>query len=307
MNAFGPLSLLLLLCCWAVFLIFGFALIQWGFGAPVSEQSHATYAGFGTHLYMSGTTFFTLGLGDVTPLAHVSRGVSVLEAGTGLGCLAIVIGYLPVIYQSFSRREAGISLLDARAGSPPTAVELLRRHAAANTMDMLADVLRSMEIWSADLLESHLSYPVLAYYRSQHDRESWLAALTAILDVCALIEQKFEGEPEWQRQLVWQAHLTFAMARHTIVDLALVFRITPKPAEEDRVTNDDWERIQSRLRSAGIALACPNQEELNKRREQYEPYVRGMAARLGQDLPPFAEVNAERDNWEATAWDNAHL
>ena len=170
LNTFGPLSLLMLLSFWAISLITGFAFIQWGIGSSVREQSVNLHPGVGTQLYMSGSTFFTLGYGDVTPMAPLSRAVAVTEAGLGLGYLALVIGYLPVLYQSFSRREAGISLLDARAGSPPTAVELLRRHANANSMDALTDLLKTLEAWSADVAGESLilSYPILAYYRSQH-------------------------------------------------------------------------------------------------------------------------------------------
>ncbi len=307
LNTFGPLSLLMLLSFWAFSLITGFALIQWGLGTSILEGIVVHHPGVGTQLYMSGSTFFTLGYGDVTPLTPLSRAVSVTEAGIGLGYLALVIGYLPVLYQSFSRREAGISLLDARAGSPPTAVELLRRHAKAKSMESLVDLLKTMETWSADVLESHLSYPVLAYYRSQHDRESWLSALTAILDVCALIEQRFEGEHSWQNPLCWQAHLTYAMARHTIVDLALVFNIVPEPGGETRITPEQWTNVQQVLRSAGIPLATSSDQRLSEIRAQYEPYIVGMANRLRQDLPPFAEEHASKDNWESTEWDNSHL
>src|SRR6202007_3363827 len=137
------------------------------------------------HLYLSGETFFTLGLGDVTPASSAGRVLVVIEAGIGFAFLALVIGYLPVLYQSFSRRELNITLLDARAGSPPSTEELLRgewNHQAA-----LTALLHEWEHWSAEVLESHLSYPVLSYYRSQHDNQSWLSALTTILDTCALL------------------------------------------------------------------------------------------------------------------------
>ena len=113
--------------------------------------------------------------------------LAVVEAGTGIGFIAIVIGYLPVLYQLFSRREAHVIQLDARAGSPPTATTMLSRHAESGGLDKLEDLLREWEIWCSDLLESHLSYPMLVYYRSQHDNQSWLAALTAVMDSCALI------------------------------------------------------------------------------------------------------------------------
>ena len=141
----------------------------------------------GEQVYMSGVTFFTLGYGDIVPHSSAARSLAVVEAGTGIGFIAVVIGYLPVLYQLFSRREAHVIQLDARAGSPPTATTMLSRHAEGGGLDKLEDLLREWEIWCSDLLESHLSYPMLVYYRSQHDNQSWLAALTAVMDSCALI------------------------------------------------------------------------------------------------------------------------
>jgi hypothetical protein len=302
LSAFGPLSLLLLFVVWALCLILSFALIQYGLGSRTI--SPLTPPGFRTDLYMSGTTFFTLGLGDVTPNTNLARAVAVIEAGVGFGFLAIVIGYLPVLYQSFSRREVGISLLDARAGSPPSAGELLRRHGQAQSMDALTSLLQSFEQWSADLLESHLSYPVLAYYRSQHDRESWLFALTAILDACALIGLRFEGAPEWERSLVWQAHLTFAMARHAVVDLALVFNATPYEPAEDRLPAESLAQMRASLSAAGIPLRKDKAAEVQfaAMRRQYEPYVNALARRMLLSLPPWLAETEAADNWQTSAW-----
>src|SRR4051812_19409200 len=127
LSYYGPLSLLLLLGVWAVILVMSFAMMHWGFGThPEGPEGQATFGGV---IYMSGNTLFTLGMGDVRSESTLGRVLTIAEAGTGIAFLALVIGYLPVIYQAFSRREANISLLDARAGSPPSASELLRRHA----------------------------------------------------------------------------------------------------------------------------------------------------------------------------------
>ena len=182
LGYFGPLSLLLLLVFWGIGLMFGFALLQWSSGSLLMAQDGRP-SDIWTDLYMSATTFFTLGLGDVIPKSVFARAVTALECGTGFGFLAALIGYLPTIYQAFSRREANISLLDARAGSPPTAVEILKRDAQSGDASTLTQLLADWERWSADILESHISYPVLCYFRSQHDNQSWLASLTAILDV----------------------------------------------------------------------------------------------------------------------------
>src|SRR5207249_4041653 len=135
----------------------------------------------------------TLGYGDVVPTGAWGRSLAVAEAGIGFGFLAVVISYLPVLYQAFSRREITISLLDARAGSPPSAGELLRRLAQARSLAGVGPLLVEWERWAAELLESHLSFPVLSYYRSQHDNQSWVGALATVLDTSALLIAGVEG------------------------------------------------------------------------------------------------------------------
>jgi hypothetical protein len=258
-------------------------------------------ASFGAYVYMSGVIFFTLGFGDVVPLDAVGRLLAVIEAGTGFGFLAIVIGYLPVIYQSFSRREVNISMLDARAGSPPTALELLRRHNESGQIDKLGELLHEWERWSADLLESHLSYPVLCYYRSQHDNQSWLASLTAILDTCALVMVGVDGTRSWQ------AKLTFAMSRHAVVDITQILNIRPSPPEEDRLPPADLARLRAALTRAEINLRDRDgaDEKLSQLRSMYEPYVNGLACRLLITLPPWLPEKERNDNWQTSAWERA--
>ena len=136
----------------------------------------------------------------------MGRFIAVVEAGIGFGFIAVIIGYLPVLSQAASLREITISLLDARAGSPPTAAEGLSRAARGGPISGIEPFLAEWERWSAQLLESHLSFPVLVYYRSQHDNQSWLAALVAVLDGCALLIAGVKGVNSYQAQL------TFAMA-----------------------------------------------------------------------------------------------
>lgn len=310
LSIFGPLSLLLLIILWALILILGFGMIQFGLGSHLSiAGAAASQHDFMLDIYMSGTTFFTLGLGDVTPMTASARAAAVLEAGVGFGFLAVVIGYVPVIYTSFSRREVGISLLDARAGSPPNATELLLRHARGGAMEALTPLLATFEQWASDLMESHLSYPVLAYYRSQHDRESWLSALTAILDVCALIEIGFDDDPPWQRALQWQAKMTFAMARHAIVDLSFVFIISPVPAPEARLDSATFACIRRALAAEGLLLCSrPDAEErLAELRAQYEPFVYRFGDRVEMPMPPWIALNDSPDNWQMSLGTQNHL
>jgi len=298
LSLFGPMSLLGLLAMWAAGIIFGYALVQWAIHTQLNvPDANIT---FGTYLYLSGTTFFTLGYGDVTPLMPLGRSIEVLEAGTGFGLLAIVIGYLPVLYQSFSRREANISLLDARAGSPSSAAELLRRHNAAGKLDDLRPLLHEWERWSAELLESHLSYPVLCYYRSLHDNQSWLAALTTVLDTCALVMVGVDGTSEWQ------ARLTFAMARHAVVDIAQIFSTAPQTADccTMRLPPHDLARLREIFSANGVNLreGTEAEQQLLKLRTMYEPYVMALSDFLMMPLPPWILPPDSIDNWKTSAW-----
>jgi hypothetical protein len=297
LSFYGPLSLLLLIIVWALGLILAFALLQWVAGSRLHmpEQS----AGFATYLYMSGVIFFTLGFGDVYPLETLGRVLAVVEAGMGFGFLAIVIGYLPVLYQSFSRREVSISMLDARAGTPPTAVELLRRHAKAGRLDKLGELLEDWERWAADLLESHLSYPVLCYYRSQHDNQSWLASLVCVLDTCALVMVGIDGAHEWQ------ARLTFAMARHALVDISQIFNTRPVAFDRERMSDEEMTLLREALARWGLSLraGADADDRLRSLRRLYEPYANGLACHLLISLPPWLPAGARADNWQTSAFE----
>src|SRR5882724_11973595 len=294
LGFFGPLSLILLLCVWAVGLVIGFAALHWSLGSPLNAVE--ARRSFGTYAYFSGTTFFTLGYGDLTPSAPLGRALAVTEAGVGFGFLALIIGYLPVIYQAFSRREASISLLDARAGSPPSAGELLRRH--GQNIQELDQLLRDWERWAADLLESHLSYPVLCYYRSQHKNQSWLTALTAVLDASVLVMVGMDGASKRQ------ARLTFAMARHAVVDLAQIFNTPPRDPVPDRLPPDELMRLRSALASAGVKLTGgpAADEKLSALRRMYEPYVSPLADFLLLPLPRWDPKADAFDNWQTSRW-----
>ncbi len=295
LSYFGPLSLLLLVVVWAAGLILGFALLYHALGSNFTD-SHSLGA-WETDLYVSGTTLFTLGLGDVVPLTVAARLLVALEGGTGLAFVAGVIGYLPVLYGAFSRREVSIILLDARAGSPPTALELLRRHAGPPGEAALQLLLVEWERWSAELLESHISYPQLCFFRSQHDNQSWLGALVAMLDTCAVLIATVQGEA------ARQALQTFVIARHAVIDLAHVFSLSGKPSSEDRLPASRVEEVCHQLASAGFTLctATSSLDRLRELRKMYEPEAFLLGRLLLQPLPPFTPEAGKRSNWSVVA------
>lgn len=291
LSVFGPLSLLVLFAIWAAALIVGFGFVHYGF-APNEGN-------FADAMYLSGTTFSTLGYGDLTPGTSAARLVSVLEAAVGFGFFAVVIAYLPVLYQAFSRREAFIALLDSRAGSPPAAGRmLLRIPPNAENGTCAIGFLSEAERWAAELLEGHLSFPVLGQYRSQHDNQSWLAALACTLDACALLLTVIEGGNRTQ------ARLTFAMARHTAVDLGLVLRKQPSTPAEDRLPPARLAELLTALRAAKVEVRDDDEAraKLIELRGLYEPFVAGLANYYRLTVPVVWPADERPDNWRTSAW-----
>jgi hypothetical protein len=303
-SIFGPGSLLLLLVVWAFLLVSGFALIFFALGSPFADSmggaGASVLARLRTDLYLSGTTLFTLGIGDVLPRSLAARALIVVESGTGLGFVALVIGYVPVLYGAFSRREVPVALLDGRAGSPPTSAELLRRHAFAGGQEALVVLLIEWERWSAEILESHVSYPILCYYRSQHDNQSWLSALTAILDSCALLISVVPGAASRQAQL------TFAMARHALVDLGHVFHLEEKEAQwlarggAERLPPATFDQLCGFMTEAGLRLCgdTDSPARLHALRALYEPHAAALADYLGMTLPGWTPSPRAKDQWK---------
>jgi hypothetical protein len=296
LSWFGPLSMLALFTTWVVGLILAFALLHWSLGTVLQTVEGSTTAM--TYLYWSGATFFTLGYGDVMPTTLLGRGLAVAEAGMGFGFLAVIISYLPVLYQAFSAREVTIALLDARAGSPPSAAQFLLRLAPSGNLAVVDPFLAEWERWAAELLASHLSFPVLSYYRSQHDNQSWLAALTTMLDTCAFLIVAVKDKH------AYQAQLTFAMARHAAVDLALVYKTPPQAPDTDRLPSGQLQLLREELHKAGLNLLAGTavDAKLAEVRGMYEPFVQALARHFLFALPPIVPEANTADNWQRSAW-----
>ncbi len=294
-SFYGPLSLILLLALWAAVMVVGFGLIYFSIGVPFYDLRQ--HPGLISDLYVSGATIFTLGPTDAGPVHPAARWLMVLESGTGFAFLAIIMGYFPVLYGAFSRREVSISLLDARAGSPPTAAELLRRHIFPGAAEALSVLLIEWERWSAELLESHISFPLLCYFRSQHTNQSWLSALTSVLDTSALLITGVQGHE------ARQAQLTFAMARHALVDLTQIFNLKPRHDAPNRLPAERYSQLYELLCQGGVTVCrdCDAEKRLGEMRRLYEPWAEALSAHFSLPLPPWFPSDTHRDNWLAVA------
>jgi hypothetical protein len=295
LSVFGIFGLLVLLAVWAAGLILAFGLLHWGAGANLRDPQGPP--GFGTCLYFSASTFFTLGLGEVVPVGPLERLLAVIEAGMGFGFLALMLSYLPVLYQAFSRRESRITMLDEWAGSPPSAGQLLRRAGEARDPRRLDELLRDWETTTSELLESHLSYPILAFFRSQHDNQSWLASLTTVLDACAIVTAGLDDVPPFQ------ARMTFAIARHAVVDVSQVFALRPRSDDPERLPPAELARLREWLGAHGVTLPADEgwAERVTDARRLYEPYVHALARHLWIELPGWLPPERQRFNWLTTA------
>jgi len=297
LGIYGPFGLLLNLVLWVAGMMLGFACLHWATGSHLGPGGAPV--SFGKDIYFSAATMTTDGPAGLAAHTTSARVLQVVDAGAGLAVLAIVIGYLPSLYQAFSRREATVSQLDARAGSPPSAGRLVLRTVGRDGWPAVNRFLGSWEPWVAELMETHLAYPVLAYFRSQHVNQNWLAAICSILDACTFT---IAAAPEGS---VHSARFTFAIARHAVADLSYSFRVAPTPPAPDRLPLEDLKALLAELQALGVAPAQPLeviQQRMARMRSIYEPYVNALAQRLELSLPPWLAPESPTDNWRTTEW-----
>ena len=305
LGYYGPLSLILLLVVWAAAMVLGFALIYYAIGSPFNDPAQPS--NFHTDLYVSGTTLFTLGLGDVTPHSPLARFLLILECGTGFGFLAVVMGYFPVLYAAFSRREVNIALLDARAGSPPSAAELMRRHsydgaaqAALRSPHRMGTLVRRAPrkphlLSAALLLPLPAQQPKLAQRSHRHPRHI----------IAAHRRRSRSGSSPGP------AHLRHGSprARRPLADLQ-------SPPHHQRTR---WRRFRRRrltafrpnvaselydmLTASGIEL-CYNEasrDRLRQMRALYEGHAEALSRFLLMPLPEWFYAQPRKDNWQTVA------
>jgi hypothetical protein len=242
LAAAAPFFFFVLLVGWASLVVFGYALILWS--PPFAPGLGPANGSFGSALYVSGSCLFTIGFGEEAATGW-TRAVLVVAGATGLGLFAVVIAYLPVLYQAFNRREVGVLLLDARAGSPASGPELLHRMGSAGVASSLPELFAEWERWVADVLETHMSYPLLAFFRSPHDETSWVTSLGAVLDAATLILTSVDDEPDER------ARLLYGTGVHAVEDLFYYFRLQER---ESVIQREEFEDVLQDMKDDGFSI-----------------------------------------------------
>jgi Ion channel len=273
LAVFAPLMLIALIGFWVGLLILGFALILWGLRGGI-VPSHGSFAAM---LYFAGTSLLTIGFGDVVGRAALPRLVSVLAGLGGLSLLSITTAYLFAIFGSFQQREAFVVTTAARAGAPPSGVNLLAIAGYTCTQSDLPALMIDSQRWAAAVMESHLAYPVLAFFRSSHDEQSWVGTLGTLLDAATLTMTTIDG------LLDGQARVFYNVGRHAARDLARYFRVDD--AEESvEIERSEFDNACDRLASAGYRL-----RDRDEAWNRFSNLRSGYARRLNE-LARFFEI-----------------
>src|SRR5438105_635274 len=267
LGSFGALAIILLLVGWVAGLILGYGLLL----DAVRDQIRPPPENFATSLYFAGTALLTLGFGDFTAVGGWARLTTLVAAATGLSIFAAVITLLFTLYGSFQRREVAVVVLEAGAGAPPSGVTLLETYALAGILDQLPQVFRDWQAWSAEVLDSHLAYPILAYFRSSHDNDSWISSLGAVMDATTLVLTTIEDGPKG-----W-AKLCRAVGGHCIEDLVQSFRLPDEP--EIGVEREEFDAACRRLEHAGFRLRDGDRAwaDFSRLRAEYAGRVNALA------------------------------
>ena len=239
---YGSVALVLLLGSWVGGLIIGYGLV---FHA-LRDQVQPVPQSLSQAMYFAGTSLLTLGFGDFVAVGDPARVMALVAAANGLSLFAATITLLFTLYGSFQRREAAVVVLEAGASAPPSGVTLLETYALAGILDDLPGVFRDWQLWSAEVLDSHLAYPILAYFRSSHDNDSWISSLGAVMDAATLVLTTIEDGPKG-----W-AKLFRAVGGHCLEDLVQNFRLLDDA--EVGVERDEFDEACRRLERAGFQL-----------------------------------------------------
>lgn len=265
-GIYAPGITVLMLGTWLALLVFGYGLVFFGLRGDLEPVP----TNLGTSMYFAGTSVLTLGYGDIVAAGSLARAVSLIAAASGLGVVALVITFLFSLYASYQRREALVVTLSARAKAPPSAVTLLETYARLGMVGELPALFAAWERWEAEVLDSHVAYPLLGYFRSSHDNISWLSALGAVLDACALVLVAIKDVPRGQ------AELTKRGGAHLVEDISNILGLDGHGARVDR---EEFDEAYAKLAAAGYELVDADEawQSFERARSTYAGRLESMA------------------------------
>jgi hypothetical protein len=242
LAVFAPLALMVLFAIWGFGLIVAYSLML----DAVRDQFRPPINDYFTSFYVSGTTLVPLAYGDFVPEQGLARVLIFVESATGVGTAALAITLLFELYGSFRSREESVVALDALAGAPPSAVQLLETAAQPGMDDILKETFDEWRKWSAMVLESHLAYPLLVYFRSSHDNEAWINSFGAVMDSAALIMTSTDDDSKGA------AKLMFTVGNHFVEDITWALRL--KTAPDAIIERSEYSAAVARLKTAGYKV-----------------------------------------------------
>jgi hypothetical protein len=279
MAAFAPIALILLVLIWGTGLVFGYALLEFG----VRDQFQPEMEDFLEAIYVSAATLVPLAFGDIIPTQGVSRFIIVLESANGVAFGAAAITLLFELYGSFRAREEAVVALDALAGAPASAVQLLETAAKPGMDDILRDTFEEWRKWSAMVLESHLAYPLLLYFRSSHDNEAWINSFGAVMDASTLLMSSVEGDKS-----AGSAKLMATVGDHLVEDITWLLFRTQLDAEPI-IERSEYEAAIARLKAAGYQAhdGDAHWQKFVALRSKYAMFLNRMATLLSAPPAPW--------------------
>ena len=268
LGTYAPFAMVALLMAWVFTLIVGYGLVFYA----MRDQFHQRPINVWTAMYYAGTTLLTIGFGDYTARTGLARLVSLAAGASGLSVVAVVTAYLFAIFGSFQQREVFVTYLGTRAGAPPSGLGLIAVHAFDGLMPDLPQVFVQGQLWTHAVMESHLAYPILAFFRSSHDYESWIGALGTLLDAATILLTTIDDGTHGQ------ARIMFWTGRHLVSDFSKYFglRLGEGPGIEK------YEFLQARIRLVELGFKLKDEEEswkaFSEMRSTYAPGLAAMAA-----------------------------
>ena len=272
LAAYGPVAVLTIFIAWGLALVLAYGLIIDG----VRDEMRPVPDSFGTSVYFSATTLVPLSYGDFVPQGVPARLATIAESATGVILGALAITLLFSLYESFQRREELVVTLDAFAGAPPSGVQMLETAASHGMPEELIKTFDDWKQWAAAGLESHLAYPMLAFFRSSHDNEAWLNSFGAVMDAAVLVMSTVDDKSEGPAKLMYR------VGNHLVEDLSWYFRRWTPRSDTPVIERFEFDQAWGRLHKAGYH--CKPADEawptFARLRSTYASPINGLARAL---------------------------